>query len=754
MQVTSGYNRIVALVLGVAAFALAGWASADPPTRVARLGYADGAVSFSPAGENDWVLATLNRPLVTGDRLWADAGARAELQVGSAVIRMSGATSVNVLNLDDSVVQLELAQGTLNLHVRRMQPNDVLEIDTPNLAFTIRQPGDYRIDVDPAGDATTVVTRGGRAEVFGEGAAYAVDARTSYRFFGTGLRDYEMLGLTPVDDFDRWAGDRDRRWEGSVSARYVSPEVIGYQDLDDNGTWRTDAQYGNVWVPNRVAAGWSPYHDGHWAWIDPWGWTWVDDAPWGFAVSHYGRWTDLGGTWGWVPGPVRARAIYAPALVAFVGGRNFQLAISGGNVGGVAWFPLGPRDVYRPTYAASRGYFTNINTSNTVINNTQITNVYNNTNVTNITYVNQQVPGAVVAVPATAFVQSQPVGKSAVRMSKEMLVNTPVTSVAAVAPVRASVIGAAAPAGNKPPAAAMERRVVAKRAPPAAPVAFAVKERQLANNPGRPLDATELKALKPEAPVAAAKVQVIAPTKSAAPVAAPPERRGKPEQRGRAAETPNAAPVTPPTTPAAAPAEPAKKAEQRGRPADVPAAKAPPTPVPPVAAPAEPARKAEQRGRPAEAPAMKAPPAPVSPVAAPEEPAKKAERRGKPQEPPAAKAPPPPAPAVAAPPEQRGKSEQRGKPQEAPAAKAPPLPPAPAVAAPPDQRGRSEQRGKPPEAAAAKAPPTPAPAVAAPGGAAKRDAAKDKDAKVEAAKGAKKKSDEALKQEEEDRKRK
>ncbi len=139
-----------------------------------------------------------------------------------------------------------------------MQPNDVLEVDTPNLAFTIRQPGDYRIDVDPAGDATTVVTRGGRAEVFGEGAAYAVDARTSYRFYGTGLRDYEALGLPPVDDFDRWAGDRDRRWEGSVSARYVSPDVIGYQDLDDNGTWRTDAQYGNVWVPNRVAAGWSP----------------------------------------------------------------------------------------------------------------------------------------------------------------------------------------------------------------------------------------------------------------------------------------------------------------------------------------------------------------------------------------------------------------------------------------------------------------------------------------------------------------
>jgi hypothetical protein len=39
-----------------------------------------GAVSFSPAGEDDWVRAALNRPLTIGDRLWVDAGARAELR--------------------------------------------------------------------------------------------------------------------------------------------------------------------------------------------------------------------------------------------------------------------------------------------------------------------------------------------------------------------------------------------------------------------------------------------------------------------------------------------------------------------------------------------------------------------------------------------------------------------------------------------------------------------------------------------------
>ncbi len=73
----------------------------------------------------------------------------------------------------------------------------------------------------------------------------------------------------------------------------------------------------------EVPAGWAPYRNGHWAWIDPWGWTWVDDAPWGFAPFHYGRWTVVDDRWGWVPGPVRQRAVYAPALVAFIGGAEF-----------------------------------------------------------------------------------------------------------------------------------------------------------------------------------------------------------------------------------------------------------------------------------------------------------------------------------------------------------------------------------------------------------------------------------------------
>ncbi len=280
--------------------------------------------------------------------------------------------------------------------------------------------------------------------------------------------------------------------------------------------------YGNVWFPNRVDAGWAPYRDGHWAWVDPWGWTWVDDAPWGFAVSHYGRWSNFQGSWGWVPGPVRTRAYYAPALVAFVGGSNFQLTISSGPVGGIAWFPLGPREVYRPSYPVSRGYFERVNVSNTVINTTVINNYYNNTNVTNINYVNRQVPGAIVAVPTTAFVQSQPVNRSAVRVTREMVASAPVAAVAAVAPTERSVRGAAAQGGT-PPARVFERPVIARTAPPPASAGFAAQQQQLQTQPGKPVEESVRRGMrKPASAEPAPVVNVVAQPKATPPNALPP----------------------------------------------------------------------------------------------------------------------------------------------------------------------------------------------------------------------------------------
>jgi hypothetical protein len=564
--------RIFAFVVAAASLAFSGAASADPSARVARLAYTAGAVSFSPAGENDWVQATVNRPLTNGDRLWLESGARAEIQDGGAMIRLNGNTSVSLLNLDDQITQLQLTQGSLNVRVRNLAPNQVFEVDTPNLALTLRQSGNYRIVVDPDGGATDVMVRQGQAEALGEDVTYVVTAQQRYRFRGSDLRDHEFSVLPVPDEFDRWAAERDRAFDNSVSARYVARDVVGYQDLDANGTWRVDASYGNVWVPSHVGADWAPYRDGHWAWIDPWGWTWIDDAPWGFAVSHYGRWTNMRGTWGWVPGPLRSRAYYAPALVAFVGGDNFRLTVASANVGGVAWFPLAPREVYRPSYAASRSYFENVNRSNTVINNTVINNTYNTAHVTNEVYANRHVPGAVVAVPTSTFVQSQPVSRAVVRVGREMLTSAPLAAAPHLTPTAQSVRGAAAPGGH-PPERVFERPVVAHTAPPAAHAGFTAQQRQLTLSPGKPLDDAARRDLRPATTALTPVVKVLNPAsiapptpRAAAPQAVPqpvpvvrqvtpgaavtpsPEQRGRPDQRGPAQQRaqPIAAPLPAP----------------------------------------------------------------------------------------------------------------------------------------------------------------------------------------------------------------
>ena len=80
-------------LIALCALVLSSVAAADPPARVARLAHINGAVSFSPAGEEEWVQATANRPLITGDRVWVDAGSRAELQFGGAAIRLGASTS-------------------------------------------------------------------------------------------------------------------------------------------------------------------------------------------------------------------------------------------------------------------------------------------------------------------------------------------------------------------------------------------------------------------------------------------------------------------------------------------------------------------------------------------------------------------------------------------------------------------------------------------------------------------------------------
>jgi hypothetical protein len=473
----------------------------DPPSRVARLNYQSGSVSFRPGSVEEWTPATLNYPLTVGDRLWTESASQAEMHIGSTAVRMGQTTAISILNLDDRMAQISITQGTLELHIRDLAPDEVWEIDTPNAAISLLRPGDYRIDADSDRGVTTATVLNGEAEFSGGqgGAPVPLRMGQSARILGTDSSTQEIVRAAPIGDFERWCMARDRREDQSQSVRYVSRGTIGYEDLDDAGVWRDYPPYGWVWAP-RVAAGWAPYRYGHWAWVEPWGWTWIDDASWGFAPFHYGRWCHAGFGWAWVPGAMAARPVYAPALVAFIGGGGFGASAAFGGGGGVAWFPLGPREVYRPSYRVSETYVNRVN-----ITHVNVTNI----NIVNERYMNQGVPGGVTAVRRDDFVHARPVGRSAVAVDqREFSQARVVGSTAPVAPLRESVM--AHPEGMRaqgPPARFADRPVVARTAPPPPPVSFGVKQRALEGNQGRPLDAGAVNDLRRNAPPPAPMVR-------------------------------------------------------------------------------------------------------------------------------------------------------------------------------------------------------------------------------------------------------
>src|SRR2546429_9094122 len=146
----------------------------DPPSRVGRLSFVSGSVSFRPGDVDDWVAATVNYPLHDGDHLWTDSDARAEITVGSIAFRLASQSAFGFLALDDRTVQVRLSQGSLNVRVRDLDDDESLEIDTPNGAVSLLRSGVYRVDVDTTGDTTSVTVRSGEAEVTAAGSALPV----------------------------------------------------------------------------------------------------------------------------------------------------------------------------------------------------------------------------------------------------------------------------------------------------------------------------------------------------------------------------------------------------------------------------------------------------------------------------------------------------------------------------------------------------------------------------------------------------
>lgn len=391
-------------------------AFADPPARVGRVSYLQGSVSFYADRTEGWTRARINYPVTSQNSLWTEGAARAEVRIGASALRLADDTIVDFIRVLDDQTETYLQRGTLNVRTRNYGSETYrngFSIETTEGRYTIEGNGRYRLEAAQSGGESRLTVFVGRARFEGSdrnvltvdaGKSLVVqNARPSLTFRFESARE---------GDFDRWAEARDANWDAThtryVRERVISPYMTGYEELDSHGDWIDDREYGRIWAPRYVSAGWAPYRYGSWTYVNPWGWTWVDDAPWGFAPFHYGRWVTVGSRWCWWPGRYHHRPVYAPALVAWYGTPGATLSVTVSNSRPVGWFPLAPHEHYVPRYTNNVTYIRNVN---------YVTN--------NVTVINPPAryahTHAATFVQPAALVHSKPVASNLVRTDRAAL---------------------------------------------------------------------------------------------------------------------------------------------------------------------------------------------------------------------------------------------------------------------------------------------------------------------------------------------
>jgi hypothetical protein len=427
-------SLMVAALLAAAPMASSAWAQQEPPARVGRVAVVAGELGFHGPGETSWSKASLNYPVAAGESFWTDPKSRAELRIGSRSIAINGNTEVAVAKLDQQVMQLALRQGRLSVHVRTLLESESIEVDLPKGAVWILEPGIYDIEAGGGDQPERVAVFEGSARFVGGSLDVAVKAGDRAVISGgqTLTASIEKAGQ---DDFTAWCRANDYDHRRLAAPYHVSPQMTGYEALDEYGSWRTVGHYGSVWFPRSVPVGWIPYRDGYWSWVEPWGWNWIDVQPWGFAPFHYGRWAYVDGLWGWAPGDFVPYPVYAPALVGWVDdpATIVTAAVAGALTG---WFPLGPGEPYWPWYSNDSRYIAALNTGIVGDPRNLGARPSGDPASANLNFANRRFA---TVVPQQTFVAAQPIGRAALPIADPKAQHARVTAQAPPAPAGAAV---------------------------------------------------------------------------------------------------------------------------------------------------------------------------------------------------------------------------------------------------------------------------------------------------------------------------
>ena len=440
------FAGMVFVMAGFATLPASAQSDDDLPGRVGRVAEVGGELFLAPQDAPDqWVTIGLNYPVTTGDNLWVGNEGRAEIDFGGGQFRLSGDTSLHVSRLDDRNFALFVAQGRVILRVRVLEPGETARIDTPNTQVIITRPGLYRIEVSEDRQHTQLAVREGAADIDTGTMVQQVLPGQSATLDGVTPAFALLRNGVTTDGFDTWSANRDRRYERSRANSPVSRQMVGYADLDEFGTWDTAPEYGAVWFPSIVAVDWAPYRNGYWTDVGAWGPTWVDAAPWGYAPFHYGRWAHIRGRWGWCPGAFVLRPIWAPALVGWVGGPGWRFSTNYGSPV-YGWVPLGWGEAYHPHWkSCSDACWARYNKPYAV-------NIAVRPNAPPARYANWTAPGAITAVPGSAFTGRKPVQSNLVAISGSAMASAPMLPAPLIRPEIRHIPGVKPGNGIPPPA--------------------------------------------------------------------------------------------------------------------------------------------------------------------------------------------------------------------------------------------------------------------------------------------------------------
>jgi hypothetical protein len=350
-----------------------------------RISLIQGDVQVRTEDTKEWVPASINMPLVEGDRIWVPERGRTEVQLRDGTfLRLDENSPLEILTIEEDSFQFYLTEGRAYINFKGLK-GTFLQMDTPISSVRAYDRSLYRVDV----------TREGGTEIFVYQGSVNVESRDGSTWVDAGkmltLREgnyAELAPLGPPDEWERWNRQRDQKLVAQrPPSRHLPEELYPYaNDFEGNGSWVYATGYGYVWRPTVVVSvGWAPYRIGRWVWVRG-DYVWISYEPWGWVPYHYGRWTFVTSIgWCWVP-PPKGAVYWGPGFVGWVRTPTY-----------VSWVPLAPGEIYY-----GYGYY---GPHSVNITNINITNIQ----VQKVAYKNIHIQNAVTIVHHDTFVTGRKV---------------------------------------------------------------------------------------------------------------------------------------------------------------------------------------------------------------------------------------------------------------------------------------------------------------------------------------------------------